>query len=410
MSSGFMTWFTTVDSILPFFGAHVLLAIGLGYTQPSSTVRPLLLLLIIAFCLISVRSTVSRSIPGEIGGEYVIGFIFHASHFLCLAKLSPPPKSTERGRWTWSTNQLFEARWGISTKILPSWPKRSKDAIPSIATDKDILALTSIDKDTKTARSSTGPDSTRGLIPSRQAFLLRRTWDLAWTISIIWLLKSNRLLIYPDDITSVPHGFLHRLADITPREAFIRVYFTFLGWVIPYCTLRAGHSLAGCICVLCGDLPERWPPLFGSIGDAYTIRRFYALFWHHLMRKAFTSHAVFIVNKVLHLPRNNPVSRYLIIILTFLISAGLHLAAGMALSECVVYAQTRYFFSIAAVIILEDAVIWLYKSKFSSSALPADDPRRTLWRLVGYSWVAFFHVWSSSKTTFSSFCCAHPDL
>ncbi|MCJ1380033.1 hypothetical protein MMC17_003136 [Xylographa soralifera] len=394
-----------VDSILPFLGAHGLLAIGLGFTQPSSPVRPLLLLPIIACCLISVRSSVSKSIPGEVGGEYVIGFIFHASHFLCLAKLSPPLKSTQRERWTWSTNQLFEARWGISPNILPSWPKRSKEAAPSVVTNgQDILVVKSIDTNSKVAPSSIG------LIPSRRAFLLKRTWDLAWTVSIICLLKSNKLLIFPDDITSVPDGFLRRLADITPREAFIRIYFTFLGWVLPYCTLRAGHSLTGCLSVLCGDSPERWPPLFGSIGDAYTVRRFYAHFWHHLMRKAFTSHAIFVVNKVIHLPRNNPTSRYLIIILTFLISAGLHVAAGIAPVRCAIYAQTRYYFSIAAVIILEDAVIWLYKSKFSDSVLSAEDPRRTLWRLLGYSWVAFFHVWSISKFIFGSFSCAHPDL
>ncbi|MCJ1393532.1 hypothetical protein MMC18_006407 [Xylographa bjoerkii] len=406
-----MTWFMTVDSILPFFGAHILLAIGLGYTKPSSTVRSLILLLIIACCLISVRSTVSKSIPGEVGGEYVVGFIFHASHFLCLAKLVPPPKSTDRGRWTWSINQLFEARWGISPKILPSWPKRSKKAIPSVASnEQDSLVVNSFDKDTKTAPLSTGPDSYKCLIPSTQAFLLGRTWDLVWTVSVVWLLKSNKLLISPDDITSVPDGFIRRLTDVTPREAFIRIYFTFLGWVLPYCTLRAGHSLAGCLSVLCGDLPERWPPLFGSIGAAYTVRRFYALFWHHLMRKAFTSHAVFIVNRVLHLPRNNAASRYLIIILTFLISAGLHVAAGIAPFRCAVYAQTRYYFSIAAAIILEDAVIWLYRSKSSDSVLQVDDPRRTLWRLLGYSWVAFFHVWSISKFIFGSFSCAHPDL
>ncbi|MCJ1418677.1 hypothetical protein MMC32_005026 [Xylographa parallela] len=395
----------TVDSILPFFGAHVLLAIGLGFTQPSSMVRPLILLVIVACCLTSVRSTISKSIPGEVGGEYVIGFIFHASHFLCLAKLSPPLKSTGRERWTWSTNQLFEARWGISPKILPSWPKRNKDAVPSVVTHgQDILVVKSVDKNTNETPSLTS------LVPSRQAFLLKRTWDLIWTVSIVWLLKSNKLLILPDDITSVPDGFLHRLDDITPREAFIRIYFTFLGWVLPYCTLRAGHSLTGCLSVLCGDSPERWPPLFGNIGEAYTVRRFYAYFWHHLMRKAFTSHAVFIVNRVLHLPRNNPASRYLIIVLTFLISAGLHVAAGIAPVRCAIYAQTRYYFSIAAVIMLEDAVLWLYRSRSADSVLRADDPRRTLWHLLGYSWVAFFHVWSISKFIFGSFSCAHPDL
>ena len=30
------------------------------------------------------------------------------------------------------------------------------------------------------------------------------------------------------------------------------------------------------------DRPEEWPPLFGSISEAYTLRRFWGVFWHKL--------------------------------------------------------------------------------------------------------------------------------
>ena len=129
-------------------------------------------------------------------------------------------------------------------------------------------------------------------------------------------------------------------------------------------------------------------------------------FWHHLMRKAFTSHAVFFVNNVLRLPRNSQISRYLIIMLTFMISAGLHIVSGIAPVRCAFYAQTRYYFSIAATIMLEDAVIWVYKSAVKDAATKPDDPRTMLWHLIGYSWVAFFHTWSISKFIFQSYTCA----
>jgi len=73
-----------------------------------------------------VRSTITRSIPGEICGDYVIGFISHASHFLCLVRLSPPTGSTCRGRWARVIDQLFEARWGVSKKIISAFSKNSR--------------------------------------------------------------------------------------------------------------------------------------------------------------------------------------------------------------------------------------------------------------------------------------------
>lgn len=284
MSSSFLNSIITVDSIIPFFLAHVLLASALAYTQPSSAKRPFTLLLIIVCCLISVKSTVSQSIPGEIGGEYVIGFMFHASHFLCLAKLSPPAGSTWRGRWAWATNQLFEARWGVSKKIIPTFckssksckaktppPRRHKQVGPSsglFSHEKSIFGSGTLIEDNDTA------------VPPRRTLFLHRLWDLLWTVSVVWFLKNYKLAIFSDDITSVPDGFLRRLSEVDAREWVIRSYMTLLSIVLPYCTLRAAHSLSSCLAIVFGDLPRRWPPMFGYMEDAYTVCRFYAYVLH----------------------------------------------------------------------------------------------------------------------------------
>lgn len=228
-----------VDSILPFILAHFILAYGLGYTSASSSIRPLLLVLIVVCCLVSVRSSTVRSVPGLVGCDYVIGFIFHASHFLCLAKLSPPSGLTISGRNRWTLNQLFDARWGV--KYIP--PFNTKD---------------------------------KTYIPSRWRLFLHRLWDAAWTVCIIYILQTHKLNTVPEDFYGVPNGFLKRLSDVSSREWIIRIYITIIGNVIPYCGLRAAHSIATCFALACGDTPERWPPLFGSIGDAYTIRRFWS--------------------------------------------------------------------------------------------------------------------------------------
>ncbi|MCJ1413388.1 hypothetical protein MMC19_007493 [Ptychographa xylographoides] len=273
-----ISWATTVDTIVPFFFAHLILASALGLTKPASGSRPYIVVLILACCLVSVRSSASRRVPGEIGGEYVIGFVFHASHFLCLVKLSPPEGLNWRDRYSWAVNQLFEARWGISPQILPAWGNNRRNGSLLSETHQPGTGLQQISMKGETDNPS--PQAAREIdddnVPSKRAFILARLWDLSWTVLALWFFGHFKLLIFPDDITSVPDGFLHRLGNISGREMAIRVYMTFLGLVTPYCTLRAAHSLASVLTVALGDLPKRWPPLFGSIGDAYTVRRFYA--------------------------------------------------------------------------------------------------------------------------------------
>ena len=227
-----------VDSILPFVLAHFLLGYGLAYTPASSVKRPILLGLIVVCCLISVRSSIARRVPGLVGCEYVIGFIFHASHFLCLAGLSPPPRSKTSAKNAWALNQLFNPRWGIAY-------------IPPFST-KDKL-----------------------YVPSRLKLFLHRLWDAVWTVGVIYLLQTYQLNTVREDYT-VPSGFLRRLADVTPREWVVRIYMTVIGYLVPYCSLRAGHSIFTCLALALGDTPERWPPLFGSLSDAYTVRRFWS--------------------------------------------------------------------------------------------------------------------------------------
>ena len=228
-----------IDSILPFALAHLALGYGMAYTQPSSSQRPLLALLIGACCLISVRSTTSNRVPGQVGNEYVIGFMLHASHFLCLAKLHPPAHSTSSTRRSWAINQVFHGRWGIV--YIPPFSKKNC-----------------------------------AYVPPRLELFIYRLWDFVWTAGLIYILQTYRLNVDEDDFFGVPNGFIHRLSDVTLREYIIRVYMFILGYTIPYCSLRAAHSLLSCLALACGDTPNRWPPLFGSLAEAYTVRRWYS--------------------------------------------------------------------------------------------------------------------------------------
>ena len=238
-----------VDSIIPFLVSHPLLFYGLGYTDTRSMQRYLLAALIIACCAVSARSTVAQAIPGLVGGEYAIGFAFHASHYLVLARLSPPypASSSPSGRRAWCFDQIFTARWGVA--YIPPFDRKD----PSRA-------------------------------PTRGPFFLSRLWDVAWTGAYIYLLHVYTLNIDLEDFITIPDGFLHRLDDVTAREIVVRLYVTFGGTIEVYCALRGLYSVASIVGVLLfGDTPARWPPLFGRLSDAYTLRRYYSYVFQALL-------------------------------------------------------------------------------------------------------------------------------
>jgi len=139
------------------------------------------------------------------------------------------------------------------------------------------------------------------------------------------------------------------------------------------------------------------------------------------MRKAFTLHAAFVVNKIFQIPRSQ-FSRYMVIIFAFLISALLHILSMPDMEECRALPQVRFYFRIAGAIFLEDLVMWAYKSatgqprkatapvtesgeKEMKPSEPDEDSISLLWRLVGYSWVLVFMSWATSLLTYEIWNC-----
>jgi hypothetical protein len=229
-----------VDSVVPFGAAHALLWAGLVYTAPSSPVRWVLQAAIVACCVTAVRSPLFLAIPGQAGGQYIFGFMMSGSHFMLLARAAAATHAPPGRAWRWAWDMLRSARWGVSPKMLP--PFRRSD---------------------------------RSYVPGRREFLRARAWDVVWTAGLDWVLIRHQPYIGLWDFTLVPDGFLHRLADVEAREWVIRIYIMLMGKAQCYLALRAAHSLFSVVGVACGDDPAGWPPLFGSVAEAYRVRTFY---------------------------------------------------------------------------------------------------------------------------------------
>ncbi|KAI2707625.1 hypothetical protein CBS147332_6683 [Penicillium roqueforti] len=140
------------------------------------------------------------------------------------------------------------------------------------------------------------------------------------------------------------------------------------------------------------DSPADWPPAFGSMADAFTLRNFWGKFWHQFMRQPFTSISNFIARDVLHLTRSSMLERYTNIFIVFLISAMFHVMVDILQSVPMERSGSMPFYlSFVFGIMLEDGVQNIWKRvqapenwqevKQSSGIVP-------LWkRAVGMVWV-----------------------
>ncbi|KAF4554700.1 Acetyltransferase TRI7-like protein [Elsinoe fawcettii] len=173
--------------------------------------------------------------------------------------------------------------------------------------------------------------------------------------------------------------------------------------------------------MLCGQDPKLWPPVFGNITDAYTVRRYWSHFWHYLMRKSFTLPAATICKKV-GLPEKSNLTRFVIVVLAFYFSAVMHILSASPYERCISGPELRYYTSAVVVITVEEILIAMgkkvkrmikpRKTRTSITDTKSTEPypvRRVekeaphiMLRVLGFIWVLSFHVWMTSNLIYGS--------
>lgn len=214
-------------------------SLGLGWLPKNSLLRPILMVFIAASCWKANRSPLLRYVPGAVGNDYIIGTILGLSYQLCLAKCTPPPGKRGLRKFLWGLNRSISPRW--DTVHIPPFSEKDKS-----------------------------------YVPSRGKLILSRLWEFAWLSALIQFSVKSQPISIPQYIYSGEQSW-NPFQLLARREEFLlRLHLGFLCIFIPAAALWAAHSLLTCIWLLCGDSPTSWPPLFGPIRTAYTMRRFYA--------------------------------------------------------------------------------------------------------------------------------------
>lgn len=227
----------------------------------------------------------------------------------------------------------------------------------------------------------------------------------------------------PADFAPDKRGFLRRLlrlsqfrsfpiSPITRREVLTRTHLV-LDWVISdWLTLSSYHDILAIIAVgtnLDGPDPEEWPPLFGNISEATTVRRFWSNFWHQLVYRSFGGYASLFSEKVLRLRRGSLVARYVNNGLVFFLSGLMHALVDWKLDEskCGYWGIAGWYWMQVVAIVAEEVAqsVWIMFEK----QLPLGKTQYFLLtcgkRVVGYIWVMGWFFWSMPLMFFDQYYC-----
>ncbi|CAG9988671.1 unnamed protein product [Clonostachys byssicola] len=192
------------------------------------------------------------------------------------------------------------------------------------------------------------------------------------------------------------------------RATLLRLHWVLVQIVPDYCTLSSYHDILAIIGVATRvDDPSEWPPMYGSIAEAYTVRRFWSSFWHLLIYRSFSTFSKSIL-AILGISGRHPISRYTHNILVFLLSGIMHEIVPWLLTpdqcmKCGCHHQIWRFVLQVFGMMVEGAVqfVWIKLERWLFG--PGVEQVRlyvAMKRCLGYMWVLFWLIWVAEQTYF----------
>lgn len=114
--------------------------------------------------------------------------------------------------------------------------------------------------------------------PTRAWFIIRQLTIVAWQYLLLDFIYTSSMKTSPEDTQRIfGHGVEYIYLEATAEQWMGRFIVGVIAWAIPgRVTIDFTYRILSIVAVLSGfSSPEQWPPLFGSVWDAYTIRGFW---------------------------------------------------------------------------------------------------------------------------------------
>ena len=375
----------TMAALAPiaYFGSSVLLSALAIQASPKDRLG--LIGLSVSLALLAFRRVTDITSVAEwssLLGFFALLWISHIVKLLALDKHIPPSD------WRMTCKALFDFR-GIDTQ-------KQRTKLSADTPDKNGTVLR--EESRKATHPSKGSRNHIFLLRRLASAIIILLLDQAYTLTYSMLLQ----LTYADFDPS-KQSYFRRIHTVTVREAVIRSWlvlnFVWSSWAI----FTASHDLLAFAFVALGiDEPEDWPSLYGSIFEAYSIRRFWGKFWHHLVQHSYCTYGSLISRKILKLSPGSFANRTCVNLSVFLISGIVHACITAQLGFTCGYWEDIAFFMMCYAALLVEASV----QRFASLAIGGSRPDGWICRLLGYTWVFGFLFWVLPKHQYPKVLCA----
>ncbi|KAK0474139.1 membrane bound O-acyl transferase family-domain-containing protein [Armillaria luteobubalina] len=209
---------------------------------------------------------------------------------------------------------------------------------------------------------------------TRLAFIRRRLLVVAMNVLLL-----DAMSIY----NRANPAFLGDGISMADRPWLLR-YVDLLAWVwTSQAQMRILHGIVSVTSVLSGmSKPGDWVDPFGSLLDAYTLRRLWGQTWHQFVNRFASSHGRYLARKVFSFPSGTLASSIVQLYTSFAMSIFLHMVADFTMFKRWNVGGSFFFFAIQPFAIMFETAVIVLARKLGCS----DEPG--IWtHLVGYIWV-----------------------
>ncbi|KAK0702826.1 membrane bound O-acyl transferase family-domain-containing protein [Lasiosphaeris hirsuta] len=212
------------------------------------------------------------------------------------------------------------------------------------------------------------------------------------TVTVLIFTVGGLLYMEPSDFTPEREPLLSIRDSWDLRIRCSVLVFWVMQGVIP---LQIVHFLLSIVFVsiLRVDGPDEWPPLFSSPLEAFTLKRYWGIFWHRLFSPGAVTWARFVARRGLRLPPGSTMEKVLVPFIVFSVSGVAHAAVGWRLGYCCLVRDIKFFWWNFAAIFAETVVLKGIRvvprfQRHGKMLLTVTT------RVVGYLWVLVFFLWA----------------
>ncbi|KAL8703409.1 MAG: hypothetical protein Q9201_003412 [Fulgogasparrea decipioides] len=254
-------------------------------------------------------------------------------------------------------------------------------------------------------------------VPSRVKFLVNRGLAIMGAFAFVDYL-NHQPPASKELFAAHKSGILLSKREMTVETILVRIGSSAMFWLALRITIGLIYNMASFVGVATFLIaPADWLPYFGSATEIYSLRKYWAVFWHSAFRNPLVGTANFLAHDVLRLCRGTLAARYAIIWLVFGLSGIIHKlcdeTAGIPPAENTAH---RLFLMQALGITIEDSAQCLIRQtcrllEHGRQSRPKDGKKQGKSRLrdagrwqrvIGYIWVAAWLVLSTPAWSYQN--------